>query len=93
MLLRRLATHAAAMAHAARVTLALWDDVRVVQAEESPPKPEPTEPPPFPWSVLWVAGRSYVLDARGAKIATLLGSQKQREFVAGILIDLTGGEQ
>lgn len=51
---------------------------------------EPVDPTaPFPWSVLWDGGRAYVQDARGRKIATLLGPQARRETVAAILCDLT----
>jgi hypothetical protein len=45
---------------------------------------------PQPWTVMWDGNRAYVLDARGRKIATLLGPQKRRETVAGLIIDALG---
>ena len=69
------------------VRLAHWKRIWV---EKGPPLELPdNSPPPFPWNVLWVNGRSYMIDADGKKFATLLGTQARREHVAGILCDLS----
>lgn len=86
--LRRFASRDAAAAYALKVNMAVWDDVWVEPEDRPPPPPEPTAPPPFPWSVHWEASFAYVVDSTGRKIASLLGSQKQREFVADIICSL-----
>lgn len=45
-------------------------------------------PPKHPWTVEWTSSYAYVVDADGNKIASLLGPQKQREYVAEILCGL-----
>jgi len=77
-------------AEAHPVKLSLWKSVWV---EEMKATPKPIEtPPPFPWTVLWCAGRAYLVDAEGRKFASLLGSQKRREFVAEILTNFSEGQ-
>ena len=68
------------------VQMSLWRRVWVEPIESIQPKVETV--PPFPWNVTWVGGYAYVIDADGRKIASLLGSQKRREYVAAILCDL-----
>lgn len=89
LVLRRFREREAAARHALTVDMAVWDDVWIAESAVPDPPAEPTAPPPFPWSVYWAGGYAYIIDATGKKIASLLGSQKQREFVAGVLIDLT----
>lgn len=75
------------------VRLSHWK--RVWVEEDSASVPRGDSPPPFPWSVLWVGGFAYVVDAGGKKIASLLGTQARREYVADILCSLgpeTAGE-
>lgn len=48
----------------------------------------PKKLPEFPWRVIWVGGFTYVEDARGQKIAVLLGPNNVREFVATKLTEL-----
>lgn len=88
MTIRRHPTHDAAVTHALSLDMTKWDDVWVEKASPRPVKAERPYPPPFPWNVQWVGGYAYVVDANGNKLASLLGSQKTREFVAGIVCDL-----
>lgn len=70
------------------VIAAHWKRVWVERSDR-PLTPEPADPSaPLPWSVVWDSPHAYVQDAKGRKIATLLGPQARRETVAGILCDL-----
>jgi hypothetical protein len=70
------------------VTLSRW---RRVWVEEEPQAPKRNETsPPLPWSIEWCGGFAYVVAADGTKIASLLGTQKRREFTAAILYSLLG---
>lgn len=89
--LRKFYNHHDACAYALAVNMDKWDDIWVEDVIGQY-REEPTAPPPFPWSVLWVDGRAYVTDSDGRKIATLLGTQKQREFVSELLIDNFGNK-
>lgn len=84
LVLRRFATEDDAVKHALKVNMDVWEDVWVRAGTKSV-APEVTAPPPYPWSVLWQGGFAYIVDADGKKIGSLLGPQKQREFVAGII--------
>jgi hypothetical protein len=41
--------------------------------------------PPFPWTLKWKDNFGYIEAADGRKIASLLGSQEQREFVGELI--------
>ena len=86
---KRFATEDDALNHPVR--LARWKRVWV---SKSPPSKEPDNSLPlFPWTVEWVGGFAYVLDANGRRIATLLGTPICREHVAGVLYDLSDQER
>ena len=85
---RHFPSRSAAEAHP--VKLARWKRVWVEQVDKA--SEPPTGPPRTPWNILWIGGRTYVIDADNRKIATLLGSQEQREFVAGLLCDAFGAK-
>jgi hypothetical protein len=82
--LRRFDDQQAAIAHALGADMNAWDDVWVAPVQKPPAE---FQAPKFPWAVEWVHGRAYVVDADGRKIASLLGSQQQREFVAAIIYE------
>ena len=51
------------------------------------PQPEPPAgPPPMPWSILQIDGRTYIIDAQEKRLAVLFGSQAQREHVANLIM-------
>ena len=82
------ATKDAALDHPVR--LSLWKRVWV---KKSPPVVKKDESPPMlPWSVEWVGGYAYMVDSKGRKIASLLGNQKCREYVANIICALNERE-
>jgi hypothetical protein len=81
--LRRLAMREEAENHP--FVMKHWRRVWVAEREVPPPPPDE---PPFPWTVEWTGGFAYVVDADGRKIASLLGSQKRREFVAGVIYEI-----
>ena len=82
-------SHDDAINHALGVNLKYWDDVWVEKADRRRlPQRAPFVPPPFPWSVLWVNGHAYLAAADGRKIASLLGTQEMREYVANFLCDV-----
>ena len=89
LIIRRFATQDEAIEHALKADMRAWDDVWVEPGTwPAGSNPPPTEPPPFPWTVLWQGQHAYVIDADGRKIAVLLGSQRQREFVAEIIMNI-----
>lgn len=81
---RNFATEEAALDHP--VKMSHWKRVWVERANDQPERD--TSPPSLPWSVEWSRGHAYVLDAKGKKIAALLGTQERREMVAEILYRL-----
>lgn len=70
------------------VKLSLWKRVWI---EREPDAPVYTDPPQ-PWTVEWIRGFAYVLAADGRKIASLLGPQRQREYVAAIICNAASGK-
>jgi hypothetical protein len=88
LVLRVLGNRAQADIYAANASISdRWHKVWVEERAEK----KPVEPalPAMPWSVLWQGGYAYIVDADGRKIMSLLGSQKQREFVASVVCDIT----
>lgn len=84
---RNFKTHDAATAHALKVDMSRWDDIWV--QPHVPRIDVAFAPPTFPFSVEWSAqGHAYLTDANGRKLASLLGTQKQREWLAEILCRL-----
>ena len=79
------ATREAALDHPVKASN--WAKVWVEEMVAETPAIE--DAPPFPWTVEWTKGRAYVVDARGKRFASLLGTQKRREQVAEILYDLS----
>ncbi len=88
MVIRRHSTHEAAAGHALRLDMAKWDDVWVEPVAKIAGKPERPYPPPLPWTVEWVGGYAYVVDAKGNKLASLLGDQRTKEYFAGVICDI-----
>lgn len=90
--LRRFPTEREAIEHALRADMRWWDDVWVEKCEPVAPKPEWTEPV-LPFRMLWVGGYAYLIDAEGRKLASILGNQRQREWMterfiaAGLVVD------
>lgn len=82
--LRRFETREEAEDHP--VVMRHWRRVWVAEREVQAPPPDVD--PPLPWTVEWTGGFAYVVDADGRKIASLLGSQKRREFVADVICSI-----
>lgn len=86
LVMRRFTDEAKAVNHALAADMSAWDDVFVRPASVPVPA-DVTEPPPRPWTVLWTGAFAYIIDANGKKLASLLGPQAQREFVAAAVCD------
>lgn len=82
--LRRFDTREEAEDHP--VVMKHWRRVWVAECEVADRLPDIA--PPLPWTVEWVGGHAYVVDADGRKIASLLGSQKRREYVANVIYSI-----
>ena len=50
--------------------------------------PNPDEAP-LPWRIQWVKGFTYLVDADGRKLASLLGSRAKREKVGAVICGRT----
>ena len=83
MVLRRFGTLEDAEDHPVR--LATWKRVWVAEAADKPPRD--VSAPPLPWQVEWVNGRTYVLDAKGKRIAVLLGTRERKEHTADLIYE------
>ena len=78
----------AALGHPVR--LSLWKRVWV----EKSTTPKPVEPPKPPFTVEWTGGFAYLLDSTGRRVASLLGTQANREHLAAILCSINAnGEE
>lgn len=89
--IRRFKRQDDAARYALTINMKYWDDVWVSEVAVIPPKSDRPFPPPFPWNVEWVGNYAYLIDANKNKLASLLGNQATREFVAGIICDLSPG--
>ncbi len=87
LVLRRFKTHEEAEGHPVR--LATWKRVWIEEVPDGPPRD--VTPPPLPWQVEWTGGRAYVLDAKGKRIAALLGTQERNEHTANIIYERVNG--
>ena len=64
-----------------------WSKIWIEPETEAQKAPD-ILPPDLPWTVEWLGGYAYAVDAHGKKIMSLLGPQKTREAVATILMGL-----
>lgn len=87
-IIRRNLAEAAAVERVRGQDMTYFDDVlmRPTTARTGQPG-NPGQPPAMPLHIEWVGGFTYLVDASGRKIGTLLGSQGTREFLAGLLYD------
>ena len=65
----------------------VWVEEMLRPKVEKVTKPEPKSDdlPPLPWRVQWVKGFTYLVDADGKKIASLLGAHAKRDKVGAAI--------
>ena len=86
---RNFASRDAAESHP--IHLSKWKRVWVEEMARSKvekvtkPEPKSDDLPPLPWRVQWVKGFTYLVDADGKKIASLLGAHAKRDKVGAAI--------